>query len=103
MEDGYATDVLGYQVELFKLLKEKKITHEEGMKMLKDKYPNIVSSDEDDDEIFNVDDRDAPNIYPYKECCDCGERKSCGLYDDDNKWFCEDCFPTLQSACSTFA
>ena len=103
MEDGYATDVLGYQVELFKLLEEKKITHKAGMKMLKDKDPTVVSSDEDDDEIFNVDDLDAPNIYPYKECSDCSERKSCGLYDDDNKWFCEDCFPDPQSACSTFA
>jgi len=118
------------------------------MKMLKDKYPNVVSSDEDDEEdeddgfedceycgythhyedkcpneatahhydkwredeededdedddascCEDVDDRDAPNIYPYKKCSDCGERKSCGLYDDDNKWFCEDCFPAPQSA-----
>ena len=43
------------------------------------------------DEIGNVDDRDAPNTYPYKECCDCGDRKSCGSYKDDS-WFCEDCY-----------
>lgn len=38
----------------------------------------------------NVDDRDAPNIYPYKKCCECDERKSCGNYREDC-WFCEDC------------
>lgn len=134
MDTDYATDVLGYQVELFKLLQEKKITHEEGMKMLKEKYPNVVSSDDEDDEMTqfeaneynktccqecgevqvedhkcdedcgfnvadaptpleNVDDRDAPNIYPYKECTECGERESCGNYTEDNKWFCCDCYP----------
>jgi formylmethanofuran dehydrogenase subunit E len=93
--EQYATAVLAYQVELFKLLEEKKITHAEGMKMLKDKYPAVVSSDdEDEDEELNVDDRDAPNIYPYKKCSDCGERKSTGNYHEDNEgWFCEDCYP----------
>ena len=38
----------------------------------------------------NVDDRDAPNIYPYKKCSVCGDRKSCGNYKEDD-WFCEDC------------
>jgi hypothetical protein len=45
-----ATAVLAYQVDLFKLLEEKKITHEEGMKMLKDKYPTVVSSDDEDED-----------------------------------------------------
>lgn len=40
---------------------------------------------------LTVDDHDAPNIYPYKKCCDCEERKSCGSYKDD-RWFCEDCY-----------
>lgn len=48
--EQYATDVFAYQVELFKLLEEKKITHEEGMKMLKDKYPTVVSSDDEDED-----------------------------------------------------
>lgn len=38
----------------------------------------------------DVDDRDAPNIYPYKMCCECDERKSCGQYRD-NFWVCEEC------------
>jgi hypothetical protein len=42
-------------------------------------------------EEFNVDDRDAPNIFPYKKCSVCGERKSCGNYDDENNWYCENC------------
>jgi len=33
----------------------------------------------------------APNIFPYKMCCHCSERCSCGSYDDDNNWICEDC------------
>jgi hypothetical protein len=45
----------------------------------------------DCEEMNGVDDRDAPNTYPYKKCCDCEERKSCGSYKDD-KWFCEDCY-----------
>ncbi len=36
-------------MELMKLLKEKKITHEEGMKMLKEKYPTVVSDDEEEE------------------------------------------------------
>lgn len=48
--DAHVTDVLSYQVDLFKLLEEKKITHEEGMKMLKDKYPTVVSSDDEDED-----------------------------------------------------
>jgi hypothetical protein len=43
------------------------------------------------DEI-RVDDRDSPNIFPYKRCRECGERKSCGSYQND-RWFCEDCAP----------
>jgi hypothetical protein len=38
-----------------------------------------------------VDDVDAPNIYPYKACSECGDRKSCGNYNEDMRWFCEDC------------
>jgi len=68
-----------------------------------DKCPNEATAHHYDKWREDVDDRDAPNIYPYKKCTECGERKSCGLYDDDNKWFCEDCFPAAQSACSTFA
>lgn len=40
----------------------------------------------------DVDDRDAPNVYPYKKCSECQERKSCGCYVEDN-WLCEDCVP----------
>lgn len=39
----------------------------------------------------DVDDRDAPNLFPYKKCCKCGERNSCGNYDEDNNWICEEC------------
>jgi hypothetical protein len=41
-------------------------------------------------EETNVDDRDAPNIYPYKMCCECEERNSCGKYRD-GFWVCEEC------------
>jgi len=37
------------------------------------------------------DDRDAPNIFPYKKCCQCSERNSTGNYDEDNHWFCGNC------------
>ena len=39
----------------------------------------------------DVDDYDAPNIYPYKKCSCCSERSSCGNYNDDKEWVCEDC------------
>ena len=48
--DQYVNDVFAYQVELFNLLKEKKITHEEGMKMLKEKYPNVVEEEEEEED-----------------------------------------------------
>ena len=48
----------------------------------------MTDNNEDDED---VDDVDAPNIYPYKKCSDCGERKSCGNYNMDKEWFCEDC------------
>jgi hypothetical protein len=44
------------------------------------------------DEI-NVDDRDSPNIFPYKKCAFCHERSSCGNYTDDDQWQCESCAP----------
>jgi len=37
------------------------------------------------------DDRNAPNVWPYKKCSECEERSSCGNYDDDNNWICENC------------
>lgn len=44
----------------------------------------------DEEEEVDVDDRDAPNTYPYKKCAECEERKSCGNYHD-SVWLCEDC------------
>ena len=38
-----------------------------------------------------VDERDHPNIFPYKKCGDCHERSSCGNYTDANVWQCESC------------
>lgn len=29
-----------------------------------------------------------------KECYECGETKSCGLYNENHEWRCEDCCPT---------
>lgn len=46
----------------------------------------------EEEEELAVDDVDAPNIFPYKKCSDCGERKSCGNYNNDKEWFCEDCY-----------
>jgi len=43
-------------------------------------------------DLKDVDDRDCANTFPYKKCSVCGERKSCGNYDDDYNWFCEDCY-----------
>ena len=39
----------------------------------------------------DVDDRDAPNLFPYKKCCQCSERNSTGNYDDEKNWICEEC------------
>jgi len=38
-----------------------------------------------------VDKVDSPNLMPYKKCNECGERKSCGAYDEDKVWWCEEC------------
>jgi hypothetical protein len=58
-------------------------------------------TDEDEDEE-DVDDVDAPNIFPYKKCSVCNERSSCGNYNDLKQWLCEDCLepetpPTSES------
>ena len=42
-------------------------------------------------ESLNVDDRDSPNVFPYKKCGSCHERSSCGNYTNDGVWLCEDC------------
>jgi hypothetical protein len=39
-----------------------------------------------------VDQYDSPNVRPYKSCTQCSERKSCGSYDADCNWLCEDCY-----------
>ena len=46
----------------------------------------------DEDGELPVDDVDAPNTYPYKKCSNCEERRSCGNYNNDKVWFCEDCY-----------
>lgn len=52
-----------------------------------DQQENWETNSDDEEEC---DGRDAPNIYPYKKCYVCGERKSCGNYRE-NDWFCETC------------
>jgi hypothetical protein len=42
-------------------------------------------------ESLNVDDRDSPNVFPYKKCAFCHERSSCGNYTNDDQWQCECC------------
>ena len=54
--------------------------------------PAPAPVEEEEDEL-SVDDREAPNVFPYKKCTDCGERKSCGNYTPDDEWFCTDCAP----------
>lgn len=39
----------------------------------------------------DVDEFDMPNTFPYKKCSCCSERKSCGAYNSDKQWLCEDC------------
>jgi len=53
-----------------------------------------LSSDEEEEEdgVLPVDDVDAPNTFPYKKCSNCEERRSCGNYNNDRVWFCEDCY-----------
>lgn len=50
----------------------------------------LRDGEEEEEEEIDVDDRDAPNCFPYKKCSVCGERKSCGNYRE-NDWFCENC------------
>jgi hypothetical protein len=42
--------------------------------------------------MCEVDQRDSPNILPYKKCYECDGRSSCGSYVEDD-WICEDCAP----------
>jgi hypothetical protein len=42
-------EFMKYQTELFIQLKAKKITHEEGMKMMKEKYPEYTPDDSEDE------------------------------------------------------
>ena len=78
-------DLLTLACVLRDILSRAKLLTEEQRKTL-DKL-----TDGDEDEV-DVDDKSSPNTYPYKKCCKCGERKSCGNYVEDN-WFCEDCAP----------
>jgi hypothetical protein len=64
-----------------------------------DDYEVAESEEESDDEEEVVDDVDAPNIFPYKKCSDCGERKSCGNYNNDKVWFCEHCYEEESECC----
>jgi hypothetical protein len=63
----------------------------------KDARENGWVFDEQGEQILDeeeVDDYDSPNVYPYKACHDCGERKSCGSYSEHvgyTAWFCENC------------
>jgi hypothetical protein len=50
---------------------------------------NVV--EENDVEEPDVDDFDSPNVFPYKKCSVCSERSSCGNYNEDKEWFCENC------------
>lgn len=45
-----------------------------------------------------VDQRDSPNVFPYKKCAFCHERSSCGNYTDDDQWQCESCAPEEDEA-----
>lgn len=42
--------------------------------------------------MYYVDQRDSPNVLPYKKCYECDGRSSCGNYVEDD-WICEDCAP----------
>ena len=54
----------------------------------KEIYDDLVKYIEDNEE----EDENEANIYPYKKCSVCSERKSCGNYDSNKIWFCEDCY-----------
>lgn len=56
-----------------------------------EKNPIHMIEDEEEEECVDVDDYDAPNVLPYKKCSGCGERSSCGSYNDERQWKCEDC------------
>ena len=47
-----------------------------------------------------VDQYDSPNVRPYKSCTQCSERKSCGSYDADCNWLCEDCYADYEEECT---
>jgi hypothetical protein len=59
-------------------------------------YPLLPAVPEDGFEN-DVDDVDAPNTYPYKKCTSCGDRKSCGSYDEDKQWLCENCYARYEN------
>ena len=44
----FANDVFEYQVQLFMDYKAGKITHEQGLLLLKQKYPTVISDSEED-------------------------------------------------------
>jgi len=63
-----------------------------------DKFPDRINIKYTNEEEENdVDDFESPNIYPYKKCSECEERKSCGSYSMEKQWFCEDCSSESES------
>ena len=77
---------------LIDLVNETEEEKEHMKQSVKDFEAAFEEVKEEEEEELNVDDRDAPNVYPYKKCCECGDRQSCGMYVEDD-WFCQDCQP----------
>lgn len=68
------------------------------IRMSMEERKEFLEAEEQEEE--DVDDYEAPNTYPYKKCCECGDRKSCGSYKEQD-WYCEDCYEEEDENCST--
>lgn len=62
--EGFVVKCFQFQLELISKMTAKEITHAEGMKMLKEKFPTVVSDSEDDE------DEEEPKEEPKETKCE---------------------------------
>ena len=70
-------------------------SHVDAQESIDWKRGGVLSVDDYDETVDGFkedeDDYDAPNVFPYKKCFECSNRSSCGNYNTDKQWVCEDC------------
>jgi len=90
-------DVEQFQMELMTKLRAKEITLVEGMKMLIEKFPTVVSDSEDDEDEEEPKEQPKEEVEQYTECECCDRICYTGGVQYPDGYCCEDCEPEENS------